>query len=306
MIGTDIGTYILNYSYFETRPVFLSALDNVRLENAIFDEIKIDGEISDDFDVDDEWNENTKLMAHFKGNLYAGNASLGVENTSNLIIKRREYGERDWFNMFNIPVVDSSSFDFHLIDRYAAADVVYQYAIVPIIDGLEGEYNIGISEETGNDYISCSFEGIIILDKNIEFSSYLDVSLDTQKNQTISQLIPLNSRFPFIIKNSINNYYSGDVSATFSKLTNCKLYEEGNREYRENLLDFLVNENVKVIKYYDGRTFMVDITSSPTDTDNEHPDKHTISFSFTEVGDMLSNKDMYINGFLDITEEWWQ
>ena len=71
------------------------------------------------------------------------------------------------------------------------------------------------------------------------------------------------------------------------------------------MLDFLVNENVKILKYFDGRSFMVEITDVPTDTSSEHPDKHTISFTFTEVGNLLSNEDMYVNGFLDISEEWW-
>ena len=108
-----------------------------------------------------------------------------------------------------------------------------------------------------------------------------------------------------MIKNSQSNYYSGNASATFIRFDGCKYNKKDSRKYRDELLDFLVNDNVKIIKYFDGRSYMVEITEVPTDTASEHPDKHTISFSFTEVGDLLSNEDMHDNGFLDISEEWW-
>lgn len=299
------GNYIMNNSYIETEPSLLSSLDNVRLENAIFDTVRIDSEITDDFDISEDWTATTKLLALFKGNLYAGNVNLGVDNTTNIIVKRREVGDFEWFNMFNIPVESVESFDFNLIDRYASGGVDYQYAVVPIIDGLEGEYNFGTSEETGENYIACNFGGFILLDRDTEYASYLDVSFDTQKNQTRNSVVPLNSKYPYIIKNSQNNYYSGNASATFVKVEDCEHIKKESRKYREELLDFLVNDNVKILKYFDGRTFMIEIIEPPTDTASEHPDKHAISFTFTEVGDVLSNEDMYINGFLDISEEWW-
>ena len=300
-----MGDYIMNNSYIETEPSLLSSLNNVRIENAIFDAVRIDNELTDDFDISEDWNTTTKLMAFFRGNLYAGNVNLGIDNTTNIIIKRREVGQFEWFNMFDIPVVDIDNFNFNLIDRYASSGVEYQYAVVPIISGLEGEYNLGTSEETGEDHISCDFGGFILLDRDTEYGSYLDVSFDTQKNQARSSVVPLNSKYPYVIKNSQSNYYSGNVSATFVKIENCEHNKKDSRKYRYELLDFLVNDNVKIIKYFDGRSYMVEITEVPTDTASEHPDKHTISFTFMEVGDFLSNEDMYINGFLDISEEWW-
>lgn len=300
-----IGNYIMNTSYIETEPSLLSSLDNVRIENAIFDAIRIDNEITNDFDISETWTPTTKIMALFKGDLYAGNVSMGVNNTSKILVKRKEVGDFEWFNMFEIPVTGADSFNFNIIDRYPSADVDYQYAVVPIIDGLEGKYNYGIDESTGNDYIACKFDGIIILDRDTEYMSRLDVSFDTQKNQTKSTVLPLNSKFPYIIKNSQNNYYSGNASATFIKIEDCEHAKRKSRRCREELLDFMTNENVKIIKYFDGRTFMVEITEVPTDAASEHPDKHTISFSFTEVGDSLSNEDMYVNGFLDISKAWW-
>ena len=300
-----IGSYIMNYSYIETDPIFLSSLDNARIENAIYDTVRIDNEITDTFDISEEWVETTKLLALFKGNLYAGNVDLGIKNTSNIIIKRRKYGEFEWFNMFDIPVVDVKSFNFNIIDKYPSATFDYQYAVVPIINGLEGEYNFGINDINGNDYISCDFDGFIILDRDSEYSSFMDVTFETQKNQIKNMITTLNSRYPFMIKNSQSNYYSGTVSATILKLVDSSYSPRESRMYREEFLNFLVNENVKILKYYDGRTFMVEITESPIDSANEHQEKHTVSFSFVEVGNLLSNEDMYNNGFLDITEAWW-
>ena len=104
---------------------------------------------------------------------------------------------------------------------------------------------------------------------------------------------------------TVLDYYSGNTSATFVKIQDCECDKRNSRKYRDELLEFLINENVKIVKYFDGRTFMIEIMDPPTDSASEHPDKHTISFSFTEVGNTLSNKDMYDNGFLDISKVWW-
>lgn len=302
-----IGLSICGVTTFQTEPQ-PTEIDNVKMSGAIFDILKLDNSVGDapSFDISDEWTENSKILAQYKGNLYAGNVNLDVKHTSNIIIKRRKYGEFSWFNMFELPVKDASSFNFNLVDRYPSALIDYQYAVVPIINGLEGEYNFGRDDETDEEYIHCEFDGVVIMDRDIEYSSYYETTTDFTKNHTKTPVVTLNSKLPYIVSNSVNNYYTGTIGGVWMLIENCqKLLKLDSMLYREEFLDFLVNENFKILKLYDGRTYMVQITDTPTDSNSEHPDKHTISFDFTECGDPLSNEDMYLNGFLDISEAWW-
>lgn len=300
MIGFDV----CGISTFMTEPI-LHMIDEVTISGAIFDAVTLDGEITDNFDLITEWKDTSKFHALFEGNLYSGNADLSIKNTSDLIVKRRKYGEFEWFNMYDVVVEDSSSFNFNIIDRYANAHTKYQYAVVPIINGLEGEYNFGTDELTGEDFIECEFDGIVILDRYTEYSSYCNLTMEFQKNQSKNYVVPLNSKYPYVINNDLNNYYSGSISAAFLKIENCEYQKLESVEYREELLNFLINDNFKILKLYDGRSYMIEIIETPTDSNSDHPDLHIISFNFIEVGDPLLNEDMYLHGFLDISEAWW-
>lgn len=300
MIGMDI----CGMSIISTEPI-LHEINDVTISGAIFDALRIDTEITSDFDISEEWTKTTKLLALFDGNLYSGNVDLSVKNTSDLIVKRRKYGEFSWFNMFDIPVENADSFNFNIIDRYANACTQYQYAVVPIINGLEGEYNFGRNELTDEEFIECEFDGIVILDRDTEYSTFLNLEMEFQKNQGSNYIVPLNSKYPYIVNNDLNNYYSGSISAAFLKFENCEYQKLDSVQYREDFLNFLINDNFKILKIYDGRSYMIEIVETPTDSNTEHPELHIISFNFVEVGDPLSNEDMYLNGFLDISEAWW-
>ena len=299
-----IGMDICGMSIISTEPI-LHEINDVTISGAIFDALRIDTEITSDFDISEEWTETTKLLALFDGNLYSGNVDLSVKNTSDLIVKRRKYGEFSWFNMFDIPVESADSFNFNIIDRYANACTQYQYAVVPIINGLEGEYNFGRNELTDEELNKFEFDGIVILDRDTEYSTFLNLEMEFQKNQGSNYIVPLNSKYPYIVNNDLNNYYSGSISAAFLKFENCEYQKLDSVQYREDFLNFLINDNFKILKIYDGRSYMIEIVDTPTDSNSEHPELHIISFNFVEVGDPLSNEDMYLNGFLDISEAWW-
>lgn len=300
MIGMDI----CGMSTIITEPIF-HTINDVTISGAVFDTLRLDSEITNNFDISEEWTETTRLLALFEGSLYSGNVDLSVKNTSDLIVKRRKYGEFSWFNMFDIPVEDADSFNFNIIDRYANAHTQYQYAVVPVINGLEGEYNFGRNELTDEDFIECDFDGIVILDRDTEYSTFLNLEMEFQKNQGSNYIVPLNSKYPYIVNNDATNYYSGSISAAFLKFENCEYQKLDSVQYREDFLNFLINDNFKILKIYDGRSYMIEIVDTPTDSNTEHPELHIISFNFVEVGDPLSNEDMYLNGFLDISEAWW-
>lgn len=300
-----LGFSILGQSTLNTIPSTVEKITDVKIAGAIFDSLRVDEEVTGSFEIADDWKLTTKLYARFNNNLYAGNAELGVDNVTNILIKRREVGDFEWFNMFNIPVEKIEDFNFVLSDKYAKGGQAYQYAFVPIINGLEGEYSFAACEATGEEDVVCDFDGVVIMDKDNIYNTILDIETSTQKNHSKTYSSTLNNKYPVVIKNSMANYYTGSISATYLHFIGCDYDKNGSRKYREEFLDFLANDNSKIIKIYDGRTFLCEVVDQISDSNSDHHELHSINYNFVEIGDTESNKDMYDAGFLDITEEWW-
>ena len=288
-------------------PIDLNSISYVKIENGIYDDVYathisedlINSNHVNEFYVPDEWTKDTYLHAKFNGNLYSGNSDFGVENTSNIIIKRREVGTYDWMPIINKPINSSDDFNFNEYDEYAVANVEYEYATVPIINGMEGTYTIG----------TClvEFDKLIIIDADEKYSTMYDIEISQDKNNTSSVIVPIGAKYPIYVANAMNDYYTGNISATFLNL-DCSNPNPSIKEimkFRKDILNFLNNRKVKYIKDPLGRCWIASIGTTISDEDNGHPYAHKISFDFTEVGNIESNEDMNKYGFLDIGEEWW-
>lgn len=283
-------------------PVSLDYINYIKLENGIYDDFyatHVNKEIKepDNFVVPEQWDEETYLHAKFNGNLFSGNADFGVENATNLVVKRRKKGSYEWFPMFAIDADSSDDFNFVIIDPYAASETTYEYAVVPIINGVEGTYSISECK--------VSFDRLVIIDADATYSTPYDVRYTQQKNNTSSAILPIQSKYPIYVANASNDYYTGNISASFFKMRNNELIFDASFEYREEVMDFLNNRKIKFIKEPYGKCWVASIGTTIVDTNNGHHDAHSLSFDFTEVGDIESNEDMSKFGLLDIGEEWW-
>lgn len=285
-------------------PLDVNCVEYVKIENGIYDDLyatHINENVKpvNEFFVPEKWDAETYLNAKFNGDLYAGNSDFGIDQTTNIIIKRREVGTYKWFPIIDIPVNSIDDYTFNVYDNYGIAGVEYEYAAVPIVDGIEGTYEIS----------SCTvdFNDLIIMDADERYSTMYDIEITQDKNNTSSVVVPFGSKYPIYVANAMNDYYTGNISATFINL-DCSNPDPSMREiikFRKEILDFLNNRKIKYIKDPYGRCWLASIGTTITDEDNGHPYLHKISFDFTEVGDVESNEDMSKYGFLDIGEEWW-
>ena len=278
------------------------AVTEVLFSNGIFDTLYgtgLDERVKpvDQILPPDAWDEATHFHARFSGNIYCGNADFGVDNTTNILVKRRKKGEFQWFTLFDIPAAKAEDYTFTVHDPYAPKGDL-EYAVVPIINGFESEYSI-----TGIHY---DFQGLLLIEKERSVQTILNIAVSEQKNGPVGILSTLEGKYPFVFYNGENDYYSGTISATFIETDTHKDFrmDRLHDHYRE-VLDFLNNKNPKILKLEDGRMRIISITTPPSDSCEEHPDKHTISFGYTEIADALSNEDMNRCGFLDVGEEWW-
>ncbi len=253
---------------------------------------------SDQIIPPDAWDSATYFHAKFNGTTYAGNADFSVNNTTNILVKRRNKGDFEWFTIFDIPATKADDYEFTVIDPYAPQGEL-EYAAVPIISGYEAEYNIA--------EISYDFEGLMLIEKGKTIRTIADISITEDKNLQVGTANTLAGKYPFVFYNGYNNYFSGTISATFLDLdSDCELSEnERIHKYYAEVMEFLNNRKPKIMKYDDGRIRLIAVTTPPNDTMEDNYDKHTISFSYTEIGSVYSNKDMNKYDFLNVGEEWW-
>lgn len=284
-------------------PTNVSPVNAVELLNGIFGSLFVSSDFACDLN-DLAWGNSTVLWAKFDGNLLAGNLDVVAENLSAFLIKRRRKGKvEDWVTLFSISVKDESGktdvskLKFERFDKYVASGVEYEFAIIPVVNGKEGGYNVR--------EIVPKFEGIFIVTKDQMYNAIFDMNTQVQRNHPSAVVNTIASKYPFVISHSKNNYYSGNVSATFVEVDRmqCKLKSAEGYEYRKDLMDFLCDGTPKMLKTYTGETFLIAVTDNPSEERLQYTDKVTTSFNFNEIGDAENLVDLYNNGLIDINIE---
>lgn len=274
---------------------------NTKLKNGIYDHLLITQDTSvptNDERFPEEWQYATVLDADFNGNLSAGNMGYTEHAITAIRVKRRRKGTFDWKTYYEIPIGSADDLVFERHDRYVANHVEYEYALVPVVDGMEGMIK--------KNSIVVDFNGMYILDAVDQYRTELDIDKGTiTRNKARSVVEPLGgSKYPFVVSNGDCDYYSGSIEAMFLPFSANRDYtKDGAYDYREKIMAFLNNDRTKILKFDDGRMWMIGVSGAPQDS-NEEPDGvvHT-SFDWTEIGDCESTTDLYDAGFIDVNLE---
>lgn len=271
-----------------------------KLENGAFCDLLFTGNVVQfEKPIGTNWDNNTILHAKFNNDLMAGNLDYSTETISIVRIKRREKGENaTWVTIKEIPITKTEDFSFTYVDRYARSRTEYEYAVVPVMNNVELDYTIG--------NVYSNFDGIVVCDKEESYQTVADESVSTvSRRNPFGQAEPLDSKFPYIFFNGNTNYDTGTAQGLFVEIDWDKrqFKTSSGARYREKVKAFLTNGKPKILKCMDGRIWMIDVTSDPSDTVQNHPDQVSISFNFTEIGDVTSTRDMYLNDFTDVDLE---
>lgn len=275
-----------------------SAVDDInylRLKAGIYDNLFISKNPDFDLNNKDDWDFDTVLHARFKDSLNAGNVDWTLDTIDSVFIKRRKKGNYNWVYLFEIPIDELEDFNFERYDDYVASRQEYEYAIVPKLNNVEGNYNVNS--------VYAEFQGIFVVAKDRIFNTVLEPEVQTQKNHSISVINTMNSKYPFTVSQSLNNFYSGTASGVFVEVdkNGCKFLFEDSYKYRHEFLEFLANGRAKILKLWDGRIWMVVVSDNPVENQDSNTLKFTTSFGWTEIGDTESNHDLYNNGFTDVS-----
>lgn len=294
--------------YYETLQSPISfPVNELKIENAIFDEVIVSTDIGLS-DFPSELDKSTKLHAKFQNNIVAGGLAYDINKTDNncgFLIKRREISEMLWTNIGYINNQDLNLEDDLLYGNYidvtAFPNEDYEYMVVSMFNGEELESN-KIDES-----IHCYTDGIAISEKDKTYYTQLEAKISgVTQNQSTTIIEPINGKYPFSFKRGGLNYITGSAQGLFAPSNNYCDYIFNNEDnknivwkYREEFREWLCNGKPKILKYYDGRTYLVSINDKPQDDDSEHNDKNITSFSFTQIGDVKSTNDLIESGLIN-------
>jgi len=285
-----LGYSFAGYTDSQSRSrVASESVTDVTAAYAVFDDLHILRQITEpDQSIELAWDPYTLLFCEFNGSLLAGNVDYYLESVDMVRLKRRKEGELEWMTIWQQPVYEASDLSFHFLDFTARAGQAYEYVCVPVCGGVEGEAE--------SFKITSEFDGLVIADGAVAFGSQFDAEVTQTRNSPATVVNTINRRYPYVIRNSANNYDSGTAVAFFAEYDRDidDVDTDTAWDHRSELKDFLVSGTPKILKFRDGRMWLVSISSSQiTDEKAGHDDLVHTSFEWTEIGDCDSSDDLY-------------
>jgi hypothetical protein len=294
-----LGFNFLFDSYaLNPRPTTVEPLTLASVHNGIFDELSISGKVDPttiDTTIPVSFDLYDVILCNFNGNINGG--TIDVTNFDAIKIKRRVYGTFNWITLFEIPIESIADTYFTKYDKYAKNNTNYEYALVPVIGGIEGNYTLSSAESKFNKIYLCDKDHIYSLDARITFGN-------VSKSNKTSIFEPIMGKYPIVVSNAELKYRSGTLSGTVitpaedrTKIWNIS----ENVKLQNEIVDFLVNKKAKIYKDWMGNSYLILVVEDV----NIVPDNNLngrladVTFSFVEIGDTENQEDLYENGLVD-------
>lgn len=294
----------LNYNFFsdinalDNAPSNVESINNVKLTNAIFEHFNVTQNINTEVNttIPTAWDYDTILDANFENNLNAGNVDFLVEQISAIKIKRRVQGTFDWLTLATIPINSVNDLNFVFNDLLNKNGIQYEYAFVPIIENVEGNYII--------DTVFSQFNGVFIGDAQNIYKFLYEVEYGSNsRNQQVGIFEVLGQQYPVFVANGALSYESGSVTATILNddfETTGVINRTAITQQKDAIKDFLTNKKAKILKDWNGNIWLCIVNSNINVTykSNYGMGIPSIQFDWTQVGDASNQQDLYKNGIL--------
>lgn len=288
-------------------PTNIDNITRVELSDGWYDDLRISKNVTDELspNVKQNWDWDTILHAKFEGTTSAGNVVWTFDTVSHLLIKRKKVSDFKWITLDVHKIEKMADFNVIKIDPTAIPNVEYQYAAVPIKDGVEGFYSV--------DNVKIKSECLVIVDRD-EFwcTNITDNYLDNTSVAPSSTVQTMYEKYPTVVSNSNANYEEITVNAQFFPTAEdgctVDLQDDAKRiEYNNKAKKFLRNGNAKILKSIDGNCWGVYVTTPPSDMATDHYKNRKLTFTCTEIFDIEDEESLWENGLIDesVSEEWW-
>lgn len=299
ILGADVNTLPLT-------PTSVKNMTYIVLQNGLFDCLYITKETQSEptMDCPDEWDFDTIFHADFNNSTSAGNVNWNLNTVSHILIKRRDDVNNRWITIAVKEIKTLEDFTSGIVanDYFNASNTQYEYALLSTLYGTESEYY--------TTFVDSTFDSIFFAEKNnIVGSPASDGFCDTARVFPSSTNVTILNRYPTYIRNTKANYDKGSFKGTFLYLDEetCEFeMEDGERvKFQRKVIDFLSDGMPKLLKHFDGRIWLIQITSDISDTADSTYNNRDISFEWVEIGNYSSEEHLYKSNLSDVTEEWW-
>lgn len=296
---------LCNYSFCSGKdclnpiPTNTVNMKQVKIQNAIFEHIDITKNIRFDYTTElPKWDFDTIIDCDFEDGTGAGNVEFTLSQLSSIKIKRRKKGDFNWITVQEIPINSRADLNSIRRDYFIPSYEEFEWALVPILNGVEGQYIIGS--------LTTEFNGVFISDVTKTFKLDKNVSYNSRSSvQSVGQITPLGRRYPVVIKNGNANYEIGTVSGMLLGEEYDDTHEINRKDISKQIDDFvnfLKNGNPKMLKDWNGNIWMLMIVGNPSVSYNNNYGMGiaNVSFEWTEQGKYDNEDDLYDNGFIEI------
>lgn len=282
-----------------------SAVDNINditIRNGVFENFNMTADVISPYspDIPTTWQVLTLINANFNGTLNGGNVDFVMNELSGFKIKRRKLSDFNWVALGFMPIEDTTKLQFVFNDNLAASLEEYEYAFVPILgnveDGVEGNYMTNT--------IGTNFKGVYICDQETIYRFYAGVSYGAQEQvQKMGVLEPLGRRYPVFVSNALTNYAKGNVTGTVlpnDYAETRQIDKVAITKQREALVQFLTDGKPKILKDWNGASYLLFVTGNPQTTylNNSGMTLANVGFDWTEAGDSNSQEDLVETGMI--------
>lgn len=229
--------------------------------------------------VEQDWLVSTYINAKFNGDLQAGNLTSLPSPIDAWIIQRRATGEAKFTTIAEV----GASVDMYE-DRLVKSKQTYTYQILPRAGTV-----LGAPLEA--DPVTTNFDSVVLLDPltNEGYSFCLNLQLDsvTVNDDVVSS--NTKGKYNTILKGQ-RRFKSGSIGVIAVSTIEIGGALDQDILFLEQLEDFIVNNDEKILKLPNGMTYRV-ITSSMTYTKLDGVDVNgntvfSIAFGWTEVGEL--------------------
>ena len=295
---------IVGYNFCSDRncldavPSVVNNIVDVTLQGGIFDHVNMTADVTSPYspDIPTTWDLLTMFNASFKGNLNAGNVDFALSELSGFRIKRRKITDFNWVTLSFVPIADVSQLEFIFNDNLATSLEDYEYAFVPVINGVEGNYMTNT--------ISTNFKGVFICDQETIYRFYAGVSYGASEQvQKIGVMEPFGSKYPVFVSGALTNYHKGRVEGTVlqNDYTETRQIDRlAMVKEKETLMKFLTDKGPKILKDWNSNSWLMMITGNPQTTyaNNSGMGIMSVGFDYTEAGDSNSQEDLVDTGMI--------
>ena len=274
----------------------VSEINNVTIQNAIYDHFDITSDTNLSYSKTKPfWTYYTELDCDFENNISGGNVTFTLKQITSVKVKRRKKNTFDWVTLKEFPITTYDELTFIKKDYLSPTNEEFEYAIVPMLNGVEGNYVIKS--------IETNYDGVFITNGESAYKLYSGVTFSSQsRSNETGMLNPIGSKYPIIVSNSSIDYNSGTTQGNLlgTNFENTRKLDRINiAQQTKDFVNFLKDGTTKIIKDWNGNIYMVAISGDVSYTTDLVSGISNISFSWVEQGKYDVQIDLYNNGFSD-------